>query len=57
MIIAGLCASNTLPIIKNNNIFSKASAFIAFWLRSVRQHGISQYTTMGRALALSSKEC
>ncbi|MDQ6723442.1 MAG: glycosyltransferase [Thermoproteota archaeon] len=48
----GLCASNTLPIIKNNNIFSKASAFIAFWLRSVRLHGISQYTTMGRALAL-----
>jgi glycosyltransferase involved in cell wall biosynthesis len=52
----GLCASNTLPVIKNSNIFSKASAFIAFWLRSVRQHGISQYTTMGRALALGSNE-
>jgi glycosyltransferase involved in cell wall biosynthesis len=52
----GLCASNTLPIVNNNNIFSKASAFIAIWLRSVRQYGISQYTTMGRALALSSKE-
>ncbi len=52
----GLCASNTLPIIKNNNIFSKASAFIAFWLRSVRLHGISQYTTMGRALALYSED-
>jgi glycosyltransferase involved in cell wall biosynthesis len=52
----GLCASNTQPIIQNNNKFSKASAFIAFWLRSVRQHGLSQYTTMGRALALNS-EC
>jgi glycosyltransferase involved in cell wall biosynthesis len=52
----GLCASNTVPIIKSNNIFSKAAAFIAFWLRSVRLHGISQYTTMGRALALYSED-
>ena len=52
----GLCASNTQPIIKSDNIFSKASAFIAFWLRSVRLQGISQYTTMGRALALYSKD-
>jgi glycosyltransferase involved in cell wall biosynthesis len=50
----GLCASNTQPIIQNGNKFSKASAFIAFWLRSIRQHGVSQYTTMGRALALNS---
>jgi len=52
----GLCASNTLPIIQENNKFSKASAFIAFWLRSIRQHGISQFTTMGRALALYSED-
>jgi glycosyltransferase involved in cell wall biosynthesis len=52
----GLCASNTQPIIINDNIFSKASAFIAFWLRSVRLNGISQYTTMGRALALYLKD-
>jgi glycosyltransferase involved in cell wall biosynthesis len=52
----GLCASNTQPIIQNSNKFSKASAFIAFWLRSVRQHGVSQYTTMGRALALYSQD-
>jgi glycosyltransferase involved in cell wall biosynthesis len=52
----GLCASNTQPIIISKNIFSKASAFIAFWLRSVRLHGISQYTTMGRALALYLKD-
>ena len=52
----GLCASNTQPVIISDNIFSKASAFIAFWLRSVRLHGISQYTTMGRALALNLKD-
>lgn len=51
----GLCASNTQPIIQNDNRFSKASAFIAFWLRSIRQHGVSRYTTMGRALALNSE--
>jgi len=52
----GLCASNTQPIVICDNIFSKASAFIAFWLRSVRLHGISQYTTMGRALAVYLKD-
>lgn len=52
----GLCASNTQPIIIKDNIFSKASAFIAYWLRSVRLKGLSQYTTMGRALALYLKD-
>jgi glycosyltransferase involved in cell wall biosynthesis len=52
----GLCASNTQPIIIKNNRFSKAAAFIAFWLRSVRQKGLSQYTTMGRALAVYLKD-
>ncbi len=52
----GLCASNTVPIIQKNNIYSKASAFIAFWLRSLRLHQVSKYTTMGRALALYSKD-
>ena len=52
----GLCASNTVPIIQKNNRYSKASAFIAFWLRSLRLHQISKYTTMGRALALYSKD-
>ncbi|MGN6349114.1 MAG: glycosyltransferase [Candidatus Nitrosocosmicus sp.] len=52
----GLCASNTLPIIAKDNLFSKASAFIAYWLRSIRLKGLSQYTTMGRALALNSKD-
>ena len=52
----GLCASNTIPIIEDNNIFSKASGFIAFWLRSIRLRGTSQYTTMGRALALFASD-
>lgn len=51
----GLCASNTIPIIDNKNIFSNASAFIAYWLRSIRNYGLSQYTTMGRALAIRSE--
>lgn len=50
----GLCASNTIPIINENNIFSKASGFIGHWLRSIRLYGLSQYTTMGRALAINS---
>lgn len=52
----GLCASNTMPIIEGSNIFSKASGFIAFWLRSIRMHGTSQYTTMGRALAVYTQD-
>ncbi len=48
----GLCASNTIPIIEKKNVFSNASAFIALWLRAIRLYGLSQYTTMGRALAL-----
>ncbi len=52
----GLCASNTIPIVQKNNKYSKASAFIAFWLRSIRLHRISKYTTMGRALALHSED-
>lgn len=51
----GLCASNTIPIINEKNIFSKASGFIGHWLRSIRLYGLSQYTTMGRALAINTK--
>lgn len=51
----GLCASNTLPRAKNKTRYSSASSFIAYWLRSVRLHGLSQYTTMGRALSLTGE--
>ncbi len=50
----GLCASNTIPIRKDNNMYSNAASFIANWLRSMRLYGLSQYTTMGRALSLDT---
>lgn len=51
----GLCASNTIPIRKDTSVYSNAAAFIATWLRSMRLHGLSQYTTMGRALSLETQ--
>ncbi|HEX5905029.1 MAG TPA: glycosyltransferase family 2 protein [Candidatus Nitrosocosmicus sp.] len=51
----GLCASNTIPLRKDNSVYSNAASFIAHWLRSIRLHGLSQYTTMGRALALDTQ--
>jgi len=51
----GLCASNTLPQSNNITRYSRAASFIAYWLRSVRLQGLSQYTTMGRALSLEGE--
>ncbi len=51
----GLCASNTVPKINSTSLYSCASIFISYWLRSIRMNGLSQYTTMGRALALSNE--
>lgn len=51
----GLCASNTIPIRKDNGVYSNAATFIANWLRSMRLHGLSQYTTMGRGLSLDTQ--
>lgn len=51
----GLCASNTLPQSNSITRYSRAASFIAYWLRSVRLRGLSQYTTMGRALSLEGK--
>jgi glycosyltransferase involved in cell wall biosynthesis len=48
-----LCASNSQPV-QATGIAGRASVFIANWLRSVRQAGLSQYTVMGRALAIGS---
>jgi glycosyltransferase involved in cell wall biosynthesis len=50
----GLCASNPKPI-QYKGIAGRASSFIAYWLRSVRNRGLSQYTVMGRALSVSSE--
>jgi glycosyltransferase involved in cell wall biosynthesis len=48
-----LCASNAQPI-QAAGIAGTASVFISNWLRSVRLSGLSQYTVMGRALAIDS---
>src|SRR5262245_20891450 len=48
-----LCASNSQPV-QASGIAGKASVFISNWLRSVRLYGLSQFTVMGRALAIDS---
>lgn len=50
----GLCASNSMPLVLKGSIISRASVFIAEWLRWVRKSGLSQYTVMGRALSILS---
>jgi len=51
----GICASNSQPV-QAAGIAGRASVFISEWLRSVRLAQLSQYTVMGRALAISSGE-
>jgi glycosyltransferase involved in cell wall biosynthesis len=48
-----LCASNSQPV-QAEGIAGRASAFISGWLRSVRLARLSQYTVMGRALAIDA---
>ena len=50
-----ICASNSQPV-EAAGIAGKASVFISKWLRSVRLARLSQYTVMGRALAINSSE-
>ena len=51
----GLCASNIIPLVQKKSIVSRASIFVAEWLRLVRKDRLSQYTVMGRALSVSSR--
>lgn len=48
-----LCASNSQPV-DTRGVAGRASAFISNWLRVVRKARLSQYTVMGRGLALDS---
>jgi glycosyltransferase involved in cell wall biosynthesis len=50
-----ICASNSQPV-QAAGIAGRASVFISKWLRSVRLARLSQYTVMGRALAIHSDE-
>ena len=49
-----LCASNSQPV-QSSGIAGRASTFISNWLRSIRLAGLSQYTVMGRGLAIDSR--
>jgi len=51
----GLCASNIIPLVQEKSTVSRASGFIAEWLRWVRKNRLTQYTVMGRALSISSR--
>jgi glycosyltransferase involved in cell wall biosynthesis len=51
----GICASNSQPV-QAAGIAGRASVFISNWLRSVRLARLSQYTVMGRAVAINSDE-
>ena len=48
-----LCASNSQPV-QATGIAGRASVFISNWLTSVRRLGLSQYTVIGRALAIDA---
>ena len=48
-----LCASNSQPV-QVAGMAGRASVFISNWLRSARLYRLSQYTVMGRALAIDS---
>ncbi len=49
-----LCASNPLPV-QVDGIAGRGGRFISNWLRAARRAGLSQYTVMGRALAVDSR--
>jgi cellulose synthase/poly-beta-1,6-N-acetylglucosamine synthase-like glycosyltransferase len=50
----GLCASNIIPLLQDKSTVSRATGFIAEWLRWVRKNRLTQYTVMGRALSILS---
>jgi glycosyltransferase involved in cell wall biosynthesis len=51
----GICASNSQPV-QATGLAGRASVFISKWLRSVRLAQLSQYTVMGRAVAINSDD-
>jgi glycosyltransferase involved in cell wall biosynthesis len=50
----GLCSSNPLPL-QYSSIYGKASHFITNWLHNVRKTELTQFTVMGRGLAIISE--
>ena len=49
----GLCASNPQPL-EYSSIYGRASKFITNWLQNVRKNELTQFTVMGRGLAIKS---
>jgi cellulose synthase/poly-beta-1,6-N-acetylglucosamine synthase-like glycosyltransferase len=47
----GLCASNP-TCLRPDSLAARAASFISCWLESIRKHGVSQYTVMGRSLSI-----
>jgi cellulose synthase/poly-beta-1,6-N-acetylglucosamine synthase-like glycosyltransferase len=47
----GLCASNP-TCLSPGSPAARAASFISSWLESIRKHGVSQYTVMGRSLSI-----
>jgi len=50
----GLCASNPQPL-EFASIYGRASKFITDWLQNVRKNELTQFTVMGRGLAIKSE--
>lgn len=49
----GLCASNPQPQ-AYSSIYGKATKFITNWLQNIRKNGLTQFTVMGRGLAIET---
>ncbi len=49
----GLCASNPQPV-AYISVYGRASKFISNWLANIRKYGLTQFTVMGRGLAIRS---
>jgi glycosyltransferase involved in cell wall biosynthesis len=49
----GLCASNPQPL-AYSSIYGRATKFISDWLQNIRKNGLTQFTVMGRGLAIKT---
>jgi glycosyltransferase involved in cell wall biosynthesis len=49
----GLCASNPQPL-AFSSIYGRATKFITNWLQNIRKYGLTQFTVMGRGLAIKA---
>lgn len=50
--VVGLCASNPQPLAYSSSIYGRATKFLTNWLQNIRKNGLTQFTVMGRGLAI-----